>query len=124
PTTAGLQDVDPTPLARSQAKIATDTRDAADNDITTTSVVPGTVIHDVAFVTGNQGGPDPGQGGSGSCPVSRPCTVTFRRFANDACSGTPTTETQPCVSDGAGTGSCTATSSTFTTVQPPGYSYL
>ena len=122
--TAVLKDFTLTQFERCQAKIATEIRDAADNDITTTSVTPGTVIHDVAFVTGNQGGPDPGQGGSGSCTVSRPCTVTFRRFANDACSGTPTTETQPCVSDGAGTGSCTATSSTFTTVQPPGYSYL
>src|SRR6266566_5128932 len=123
--TAVLKDFTITQFERCQAEIATEIRDAADNNITGTSVIPGTVIHDVAFVTGNQGGPDPGQGGSGSCTTSRPCTVTFRRFANDSCSGTPTsTENKPCVSDGPGAGSCTATSSTFTTVQPPGYSYL
>ena len=123
--TAVLKDFTITQFERCQAEIATEIRDAADNNITGTSVIPGTVIHDVAFVTGNQGGPDPGQGGSGSCTTSRPCTVTFRRFANDSCSGTPTsTENKPCVSDGLGAGSCTATSSTFTTVQPPGYSYL
>ena len=123
--TAVLKDFTITQFQRCQAEIATEIHDAADNNVTTTSVIPGTVIHDVAVVTGNQGGPDPGQGGSGSCTASRPCTVTFRRFNNDSCSGTPaSTENKACVSDGPGTGSCTATSSTFTTVQPPGYSYL
>src|SRR5205085_1533993 len=72
-----------------------------------------------------EGGPDPGQGGSGTCPAARPCTVTFKRFATTDCSGTVSnTQSVACISDGSGTGTCTATSSTFTTQVPPGYSYL
>jgi hypothetical protein len=157
--TAVLKDFASGQFERCQAEIATEIHDPDDNDVTGTSVTPGTVIHDVATVTGTQGGPDPGSGGSGTCTASRPCTVTFRRFVNTlnnnskhcvggtnggaactaasecpggscaadivGCSGTPTTETPAlCVSDGAGSGTCTATSSDFTTVQPPGYSYL
>jgi hypothetical protein len=122
--TAVLKDFTIGQFERCQAAIETHIRNTAGDDITGTSVIPGTVIHDVATVTGNQGGTDPGSGGSGTCTGSRDCTVTFKFFANDTCSGTPTTEKKLCVSDGPGTGSCTATSSTFTTVQPPGYSYL
>ena len=125
--TAVLKDFTVGQFQRCFAEIATEIHDASENDITNTSVIPGTVIHDVAVVTGTAGGPDPGVGGDGTCTGARDCKVTFSRFASPDCSGTAAAQIADCVSNGNGSGSCTATSPNFTTQAAQagsGYSYL
>jgi hypothetical protein len=132
--TAVLKDLTLGQFERCVAEIETQIFDNATppNEVTNTCVSPGTVIHDVATVTGIAGGPDPGVGGDGACTAARPCTVTFRRFVDTGdctttlvgCTGTAISETVDCVSNGDLSGTCTATSSNFTTLAPPGYSYL
>jgi hypothetical protein len=109
-----------------------------DTEVTDQSVTPGTVIYDVATVSSASVGitNDPGSGGTGNCTTgTRDCKVVFKLFSNTTdASGNPVgcqtanlITTYPgalCVSDGPGSGSCTAQSPDFTTQVPPGYSYL
>ncbi len=116
--TAVLKDFTMGNFQHCEATIATQIRSGTppnEADVTTTTVTPGTVLHDVAVVTGTQGAPDPGSTGSGCVTGTKDCKVVFKFFAgNDTCSGTPTPESVLCVSD-TGQNTCTARSSTFTT---------
>src|SRR5206468_2446531 len=112
------------------AEVTTEIIKTSDGSVVTnTSVIPGTVIHDEATVTSAAVGitNDPGFGGTGNCTTgTRDCKVVFTLYKNTTdingnpvgCTGTPvrTPDSALCVSNGPGSGSCTAESADFTTV--------
>src|SRR5205814_2068343 len=89
-------DCEPLTVSQISSKTATQIHNGNHDDITNTSVPLGTVVHDKATVTGT--GPTP----TGS--------VTFKRFTNGTCYGTPA------ASETVGLVGGSAESSTFTTV--------
>lgn len=123
--TAVLKDFTLGSFERCFASIATDIiENTGGTSVLNGTVMPTTVIHDEATVTGNAGGPNPGVGGDGNCDTgTRDCKVMFKFFDSNNCSGTPSTEEVNCLSNGDGT--CTAKSSDFTTSvnTSRGYSY-
>lgn len=95
--TAVLKDFTLKELQQCNAAISTQILDKDGNDVTGTTVPANTTIHDAALVAGTAGFPTP----TG--------TVTFNRFTNDSCSGTPAA-TEDATLDSNGT----AVSSDFT----------
>ncbi len=75
--TAVLKDFTLKPLEQCGSSISTQILNSDGDDITGTTVLANTVIHDTALVKGVAGFPSP----TG--------TVTFNRFTNDSCSGSP-----------------------------------